>query len=334
MTIWKEVIAPGEEARFNGYAAELRAMQQERAKTRPPERALHVKPHVGAVGSLQVPELPADLRVGPFASPSSWPLYARFSNGTYARQHDGVPDVRGLALKLVGVPGRKVIPGLEEKKTQDFLFIQVPATPVKDPDEFMTLVRLTRKGRALLPVRLIGAFGFGRAFAIIKAFTSMPKVTSLATATFYTAVPIRFGESAAKLSLAPVSSAEMPVQSGKDSLRAELISRLKAAPVVYSLRAQLFIDEETTPIEDASVVWPEAKSPFRELGQVTLPAQDPGSARGQEIETLVERLSFDPWHSVEALRPLGSTMRARAAAYRESVIGRKAADEPESVLSL
>ena len=60
--------------------------------------------------------------------------------------------------------------------------------------------------------------------------------------------------------------------------------------------------------------------------------QDPDSARGKEIEALVESFSFDPWHAVEELRPLGAIMRARSAAYRESTIERKAADEPETVL--
>ncbi len=44
----------------------------------------------------------------------------------------------------------------------------------------------------------------------------------------------------------------------------------------------------------------------------------------------MEKLSFDPWHALEELRPLGAMMRARAPAYRESVIARGAAPEPEA----
>ena len=111
------------------------------------------------------------------------------------------------------------------------------------------------------------------------------------------------------------------------------IARLKSGPLEWSLRVQLFLDEATTPIEDASVEWPEDKAPFREIGRVVIPQQDVTSARGQEIDALVESLSFDPWHSVEALRPLGAVMRARSAAYRESTMERKAAAEPETVLA-
>jgi hypothetical protein len=66
MPAWKESIAPDEAARFDRYAAELRALQRASAQGRPHRRALHVKPHVGAVGELVIPELPARLRVGPF----------------------------------------------------------------------------------------------------------------------------------------------------------------------------------------------------------------------------------------------------------------------------
>jgi hypothetical protein len=45
-------------------------------------------------------------------------------------------------------------------------------------------------------------------------------------------------------------------------------------------------------------------------------------------------MSFDPWHAVEELRPLGAMMRARAIAYRESVIERQAAPEPDEVVKL
>jgi hypothetical protein len=330
---WKEAIADDEAARFDRYASELREMQKSRVRDGKTPRALHAKQHVGAVGQLVVPQQPGTPRPALFAKPATWPVYVRFSNGSGARQHDGVADVRGVAIKLVGVPGKKLIPGLEDKLTQDFLFIQVPATPFRGPDEFVSFVRIATKGKALLVPRLIGAFGL-RTLSILGGLASMPKVSSMATARFYTATPIRFGETAAKLALFPLSTAAGTPGAGRDALRADLVSRLKAGAIEYSLRAQLFIDESTTPIEDASVVWPEARTPFVELGRLTLPRQDVDSPRGREIEDLVERLSFDPWHAVEELRPLGAMMRARSHAYRESVIERKALAEPERVLGL
>ncbi|PTL81313.1 catalase [Vitiosangium sp. GDMCC 1.1324] len=331
-TDWKETVAPDEVERFERYASELRELQKKHARGGHPSRALHAKGHVGATGELVVSSgLPEALRVAVFAEPRSWPVYVRFSNGSGRHQRDRTPDVRGMALKLVGVPGRKLIPGLEDKRTQDFLFIHTPATPFPTPDEFVSFVRANATGPALLLPRLIGTFGPGRTLALLKRLASMPKVPSLASVPFYTALPLRFGTMAAKLALFPVG----PSAGGTaDALRENLISRLRSGPLSWSLRVQLFVDERTTPIENASVVWPEDRAPFHELARLTLPQQDVTSASGAKLEELIDRMSFDPWHAVEELRPLGAMMRARAIAYRESVIERQAAPEPDDVVKL
>jgi hypothetical protein len=307
-----ETIAPDEEARFERYAAELRAMQ------RVPLRALHAKQHVGVEGRLEVGELPPNLRVAVFAQPKAWPVYVRFSNGAGRKQHDGVPDVRGVGIKLRGVPGRKLIRGLEDKKTQDFLLIHAPATPFRTPDEFVAFLRIAAKGMALLVPRLFATLGWRRGLTVLRALIKTPKVTSMATIPFYTATPIRFGETAAKLAIFPDATPGQPAL----SLRDDLVARLAAGPLTWTLRVQLFADDVSTPIEDASVEW---RTPFVDLAKLVLPQQQISPA----VEDLVEKLSFDPWHAVEDLRPLGAMMRARAPAYRESVIARGAAAEPE-----
>ena len=322
-----EQVLPDEGEKFERFARELRELQQARRDGPYTPRGLHAKQHVGAVGQLTVPELPPEFRVAVFAQPRTWPLYARFSNGSGQAQHDGVPDVRGIALKLVGVPGRKLIPGLEDRKTQDFLFIQVPSIAFRSPEEFVKFVKIAAKGQALLLPRLIGEIGLGRTFTVVKNLASMPKVRSMATAPFYTAAAVQFGATAAKLALFPVAS---DAPRGK-TLRDDLVTRLASGPIEYSLRAQLFVDDATTPIEDVSVPW---RVPFVEIGRVTLPRQEVQAGRGKEIEGLIEKMSFDPWHAVEELRPLGAVMRARAPAYRESALARGAAAEPEEVIAL
>lgn len=333
-TDWKETVAPDETERFERYASELRALQKKNARGGPPSRALHAKGHVGAQGELIVsPGLPEPLRVAVFAEPRSWPVYVRFSNGSSRHQHDRTPDVRGMALKLVGVPGRKLIPGLEDKRTQDFLFIHTPSTPFSTPDDFVSFVRANASGPALLLPRLLGTFGPGATLRLLKRLGSMPRPSSLATGPFYTALPLRFGAMAAKLALVPVGISGEAAGRAR-TLREDLVARLRSGPLSWSLRVQLFVDERTTPIEDASVTWPEDRAPFHELARLVLPQQDLTSASGAKLEEQVERMSFDPWHALEELRPLGAMMRARATAYRESVIERQAAPEPEDVVKL
>lgn len=326
-----ETVEADEQTRFEGYARELGEIQQRRAaKSGTTSRALHVKQHVGVVGELRV-DAGANARAGIFAEAHTWPVYVRFSNGASARQADKLPDARGFAVKLVGVPGKKVIVGLENELTQDFLFIEQPALPFRDPHEFMGFVRAAKDGPAKLLPRLFGHFGLVRGLGLLRRLLAAPKVTSFATHAFHTGAPISFGETAAKFALFPDASPASPNPSGDHALRDDLVRRLRSGALTWTLRAQLFADDASTPIEDTSVVW---SGPWIDLGKLTLPKQDPDSERGREISAHVEQLSFDPWHAVEAHRPLGAIMRARAVAYRESVLARKAAPEPREVLSL
>lgn len=327
-----ETVEADEAAQFRGFADEIVAIQRRRAEQNgKPERALHVKQHLGAIGNLVVGDAPESARAGVFAEAGKrWPVYARFSNGGARPQADGAPDVRGFAIKLVGVPGTKLIPGLESAQTQDFLFINVPAIAFRNPDEFMHFVRAAKDGPAKLLPRLVSSFGLGRALSILWGAVSAPKVKSYATHAFHTASPIAFGRTAAKLALFPAAAGEpAPHAGGSDYLRQDLAARLRRGALSWTLRAQLFADPASTPIEDASVVW---SGPWLDLAILTLPQQDVESARGREISELVSQMSFDPWHSTEDHRPLGAIMRARQATYGASVVGRNAAPEPESVL--
>lgn len=329
---FREIIADDEVQRFEGYGAWLSALQKERvAKGGKMQRALHVKHQLGVVGSLTV-SAPEALRTGVFAETGkTFPVYVHCTNGGAAHQSDKAPNVRGIALKLVGVEGKKLIAGLENEVTQDFLFLNDPALPFRDPEEFMGFVRAAKGHPALLLPRLLGEVGLGRGLAILRTALSSAKVSSYATHAFHTCAPLTLGGTAAKLALFPQPTAPRPVPSGDNYLREDLVARVSEGPLSWSLRAQLFVDEQTTPIEDTSVVW---SGPWHELGTFTIPKQDPSSAKGVEISEYVESLSFDPWHALEAHKPLGAIMRARGHAYKASVITRNAAPEPKSVHSL
>jgi hypothetical protein len=324
-----ELVPPGEAELFEGFAAELAAVQQRRlAKGSPLGRALHFKQHLGVVGELVI-QAAEPVRTGVFATNGQrYPVYVRFSNGSSGHQSDKLPDARGFAIKLVGVPGRKIIEGLQDAKTQDFLFLSDATVPFRDPSDFMIFQRAAKDGPAKLLPRMIAGFGLARTFSILKWTIQSPKVVSYATHEFHSVGPISFGATAAKLALFPVTPSAAPAASGVDYLRRDLIARLQAGPITWTLRAQLFQDDATTPIEDTSLAW---SGPFHDLATLTLPKQDPTSAQGQARDALVETLSFDPWHAVEAHRPLGAIMRARSVAYRASVLGRKAAPEPTTV---
>jgi hypothetical protein len=331
-TDWKETVPPGEAERFERHAEALRDLAVTRAGQGKPDRALHAKPNLGVVGAFTVlPDLPEHARVGLFAAPATYGAYVRFSNGASARQADGKPDVRGVALKLLGVPGKKLIPGLEDKTTQDFLLIRSPATPFRDADEFVGLVRAAAR-----PWR-IPAFAFqiglGRLFTILGQLRAGlgERMTSVATTGYHSALPIKFGPYAVHYALAPQAAPDpgAALPRSFDALGEELAERLRGGPVTYDFRVQFFLDATRTPIEDASVEWKEADAPFLTVARLVLPQQDAASGPAQKIAEKIEALSFDPWHALPDHRPLGNMMRARNHAYRLSTQARGALPEPD-----
>lgn len=93
---------------------------------------------------------------------------------------------------------------------------------------------------------------------------------------------------------------------------------------VWELRVQLCTDLQTMPVEDATVEWPEASSPYQTVALLKVsPAGLLDEPRSRDAE---DRLSFNPWHCLSAHRPLGNVMRARRIAYPASVAFRAAAN--------
>lgn len=334
-TKWREEIGPDEEQRFERQAERLREIQRKNAAQAGTSRALHAK-HTGSFAAeLHVlGDLPEHARVGLFAAPKTWRAYVRFSNGASAHQPDRTPDVRGIGIKVLDVPGRKILPGLEDRATQDFLLIQSPSTPFKGSDEFVGLVWAARSKPLALP-RLLWRFGPGgvaRLLGRLRSSLGVP-VHTLAEQRFWSALPTKYGDYAVRWGLRPrlagaTKGAAADAPASADHLRDDLVRRLRAGPLEWELMAQFFEDEQRTPIEDASVAWPEDAAPFVTLARLVLPQQDAGTDEGRALVQTIEQLSFDPWHATEDFRPLGEMMRARKVAYKVSAIERKAELDP------
>lgn len=334
-TEWKEIIPADESARFERYAEMFGAMQRAAAAkakhAKVTDRALHAKANLAARAELEVlPDLPPEAAVGMFATPRTYAALVRYSNGAGARQADRVADVRGLAVKVLGVDGKKLIPGLEDAPTQDFLAIRTPTVPMRDADEFVTLVRVA-KPAALAPFRLMGNLGVGRAVTLLRQLLGGLKAPTLplAATTYYSALPCTFGPRAIKFAFFPHERDAQPsANKAPTYLGDELAARLRDAAVRYDLKIQFYADATSTPIEDASVEW---TTPWTTVARLTLPAQDVTSEAGRKLAAYVDTLSFDPWHARTDLRPLGNIMRARNHAYRVSTQTRGAAPEPTTM---
>jgi len=297
-TTWREAIPEGEAARLDALAKRL--LGSGRLDGRP----LHRKALAALHARFEVSEAPRDLRHGLFAEPGSYDAFVRFSSGAGQARNDRVPDVRGLAVKILGVTGPKVIPGLETATTQDFLAILSPTFPFKDPAAFVDIAVASRRGKLAVIGAVLRHYGPLGLFAALPRLqrTLDSSMRSLAERTYFTAVPLRLGPHAVKLRFRPMD-VPPPVP-----------------PVV---------DEARTPIEDPTVEWAERDAPWVPLARLAIPAQTAESRAGRALAAYVERLSFDPWHALVEHRPLGVVMRARAVAYRRAVAAHGAISELE-----
>lgn len=329
-TEWTENVAEGEDAQLVALAEELRAIQMARAARAGAARGLHAKGHVGARATLTIADdLPPHARHGLFARAATYPALVRFSNGAGHHQHDRVGDVRGIAVKVLGVPGKKVIPGLEDARTQDFLLIQSTSTPFRNAREFVALVAAATGSPLLLLPRFAARVGLGRAISLVRALLAdiNAPFPTFAGRRMYSGAAIRVGPYAARYALLP-SGETNATPLGAD-LASDLAARLAVGPLAWDLALQFFVDERSTPIEDASAEWKESDAPFVRVARLELPAQDVLGEEGKRRTARIETLSFDPWHALVEHRPLGHVMRARNHAYRLSTQARGAAPEPD-----
>jgi hypothetical protein len=331
-TDWRETVAPDETERFLAYAEFLRGLQQKAAKGRRDRRGLHTQARGGFEAEFTVlPDLPEAARVGIFAQPGEYRGWVRFSNGAGQRHADKRPDIRGLAIKLVGVPGRKLIPGLEDAKTMDFVMIQTPSTPVRNAAEFIALVEAAQKPALLVP-RLGARVGWLRLLQMLPALAASVRGSTrpLWTVPYSSAAPMRWGDHAAQVRVVPQDRGNGAASDGSIGfLGTQLAERVRQAPVVFDFCVQFYVDAKRTPIEDTSVAWSDAASPPVPVARLRIPQQDAESVRGRDVAHYIETLSFDPWHAPVEFRPLGDVMRARNVAYRLSTEARKATLEPD-----
>src|SRR5688572_25226080 len=83
-------------------------------------RQAHPKMHGCVKAEFTVPDtLPANLKVGLFGKPGTYDALIRFSNANTEIKHDKGKDVRGMAIKLTDVPGKKADADTEEPFSQD-----------------------------------------------------------------------------------------------------------------------------------------------------------------------------------------------------------------------
>ena len=277
-------------------------------------RDAHAKAHGCVRAQFRVNEhLPPDLRQGVFQEGRSYRSWIRYSNGSGRAAKDSEDDARGMAIKLLGATGPKLAD--DEKATQDFLLIDGPAFFVRNAADYVEFSKAAAEGRAFR--FFIGWNPFRWRFHELRAALALikRKVANPLSARYWSATPYLLGASGpVKYSARPCAPvpAEKADKKNPNFLRDAMSARLKNESACFEFLVQLRTDPAREPVEDPTVEWSEAASPFRQVATIDIPAQ---RIESPEQQKFCENLSMNPWHSAPEQRPLGGINRVRKAVY-------------------
>ena len=251
--------------------------------------------------------LPAERRVGLFATPRSYTAAIRFANAASASDREA--DIRGMSIRVNGVSGTNLTPG---SLSQDFILNSHPVMMVPGTREFLELLRANEAGGFRRIAYFLTHLGATR---IAAAARSNPSCHL--DLTYWSTTPFLFGsDRAVKYIVAPASSTRSPMPRTRTDtyLLDAMRTRLSEGEAVFDFLVQFQTDGRRMPIEDASVEWKAEESAYVPVARVRIPPQrvdDPAR------DAAGEQMAFNPWHCLAEHRPLGSMNRARREIYAE-----------------
>jgi len=293
-------------------------------------RGVHAKSHGLLRGQLRVlPGLPPEYAQGLFAAAGEYPVIMRLSTTPGDLLDDKVSTPRGMAIKVIGVPGERLPDGAGDV-TQDFVMVNGPAFLAPSAKQFLGSLKLlaatTDKAPGLKKALSAALRGTEKALeavgvesARLKSMGGQAETHPLGE-TYFTQTPLLYGPYMAKLSLAPVSpelaalkDEKVELEHKPNGLRGAVVEFMARRAAEWELRVQLCTDLAAMPVEDSTVEW---KAPWVAVARITAPPQEAWT-HGWSVQ-IDDGMQFNPWHCLAAHRPLGSINRVRRAVYAAS----------------
>lgn len=273
-------------------------------------RDAHRKAH-GCVQSTftVLGQLPPAIAQGLFATPRSYNAVIRFSNGSGQSQDDHTGDARGMAVKVLGVGGQKLLSDEQSASTQDFLMMNSPVFFIRNAADYVVFQK-AMSTNAFTAAGWLAGHLFHET-AILLAIQGRKVVNPLASQ-YWSTTPSKLGTQQMKFSAKPCAGSTFNTTSDtKDRLGDNLTSQLATGGACFDFMVQTRVKPSTMPIEDPTIEWKEKESPFIPVAKIQIGAQVPEQGEACEIR------SFTPWHSIAEHRPLGGISRVRKDVYLE-----------------
>ncbi len=309
-SVAQEYPPPGEEAYINDLAERLKAKIIKDNPTGIMRRDAHPKMH-GVVKAEFIiePNLPEQMQIGLFKEPKTYQAWIRFSNQDGSINPDIDRDIRGMAIKLMNVAGKKLQESEEDELTQDFILISTNVFVTKNVEEFDNLIK------ALTGSVLQKAAFFSTHWRVVwNLIKSMKKFANPLQIRYFSTTPYLFGNQAVKYTAIPQVTAvdKIPENPEDNFMRAAMKQQLEMGETTFDFAVQFQMDADSMPIEDPGKEWLETESPFIKIATIKILQQTFDNEAQNEFG---ENLSFSPWHSLPEHRPLGGINRARRVIY-------------------
>jgi hypothetical protein len=258
-------------------------------------------------------ELAPRFRHGVFQPGRRYPVWVRFGGpGPLAPPDPKDNGILSIGIKLMGVEGEKLID--DERFTQDFTGISAPTFTT--PDVVCNL-KLQRQLVGGTPVwYFVNPLDSHLLDGIMQGLYARLNTSPLEV-TYWSCVAYLLGPGQAMHYIVrPAADTRTPIPRppGPDYLREAMAATLARGEVRFDFLVQLQGDPWQMPVENAAVRWSETASVPVPVAELVLPPQHFDSAAQLAF---AGNLSYNPWHSLPAHRPLGNQNRARRTIYLE-----------------
>jgi hypothetical protein len=312
-----EKLQPNEEVLAQNIAQVIEKSIREQYTAGNALRDAHPKTHGCVRAEFHVSKnIPTQLAKGIFIPDQTYQAWIRFSNASNdASNADINKDARGIAIKLLGVSGDKILESEKQATTQDFIMINHPVFFANDAKRYLSFINDVDSHNMIRKLHIPIALGFKGTMNALGARNS--QIANPLYARYWSMVPYQLGlgndRQAVKYSVRSCSmqSNNLPKNPSHDFLREALKNTLQSTDACMEFLIQPRTSSQML-VEDSMTEWNEKAAPFYQVATIHIPKQNFDTA---EQNKFCENLSFTPWHALPEHRPLGAVNRMRKVIY-------------------
>ena len=316
-TVLGEKLQPNEDVLAQNIAQVIEKSIREQYTAGNALRDAHPKAHGCVRAEFHVSKnIPAQFAKGVFIPDQSYQTWIRFSNASNdASSADIDKDARGIAIKLLGVSGTKILESEKQATTQDFIMINHPVFFANDAKRYLSFINDVNSHNMIRKLHIPFALGFKGTMNALGARNS--QIANPLYARYWSMVPYQLGlgndRQAVKYSVraCSVTANNLPKNPSHDFLREALKNTLQQTDACMEFLIQPRTSSKML-VEDSMTEWDEKAAPFYQVATIHIPKQNFDTP---EQNKFCENLSFTPWHALPAHKPLGAVNRMRKVIY-------------------